>query len=411
MNPMDIEVSGPQYPGRQAVSDIFAELHRQAEAYRDYVIATSQLRLIREPTWGLALEFTVGGERHCLPMSRRSYIQLAQWLGLPINSRLYRRLRTGYDRNRAESDRFWNTWCNLVNDHFKLVKSNRLIRTLKRQDDVWYVRAFLSDRYRIIPNDQLFLAVADKMESMNVEFWDARLSEDSFYVYAVAPEIGAQIRADRPFDGKNRWVGDAGDVVNAALVLKNSETGQGGCEVCPAIVTRITQAYMVHANRLSLRHVGGRHEMDALLSQETIRKTNELVFDEVRDYCASTFDPDKFQDLVDAIQVATQDELEDPVAAAEATRVVYDLSNQRRNAIINWLMQSGDRSRYGLACAVAKEAHNDDLDADNAVQLERVSADLIESQTALSLARAYKSKASKEAIDEAEEAARKVAWA
>lgn len=403
MSQFNIEVAGPHYPGRRAISEIFSELHRQAEAYEDFVVPTTKMRMVREPTWGLALEFSVGGSTRRLPMSKRTYLQLAQWIGLPTNCRLYKRLRTGYDKvNKKQSDRFWDTWCELVNDHFTMIQSNRLVRTLKRQDDVWYVRAFLSDRYRIIPNDQLFLAVADKLEQLNVEFWDARLSEDAFYVYAVAPEISAQIRADRPFEGALRWAGDAGDAVNAALVLSNSETGQGGCQVCPAIVTKVTQSYMVRANRLSLRHVGGKHEMDMLLSPDTIRKMNSVVFDEVRDYCAGTFDPELFQDLVDSLQVATQDELDDPLAAAEAVRAVYNLGDQRKNDIVKWLMQSGDRSRYGLAKAVTQTAQ-EEPDAASAVELEQIGANLIESQTALSLARAFKAKATKLAVDAAVE--------
>jgi hypothetical protein len=139
--------------------------------------------------------------------------------------------------------------------------------------------------------------------------------------------------------------------------------------------------------------------MDMLLSASTVKKQNEVLFDQVRDYIESTFDADKFQDFVDQMQDATQDELEDPAGAAEAARLVYDLSEERKNAVIAWLMESGDRSRYGLAQAVAREAHdNDKLGADEALHLERVSSDLIEKQTSLNLAKAYKSKAELKAL-------------
>jgi precorrin-3B methylase len=94
--------------------------------------------------------------------------------------------------------------------------------------------------------------------------------------------------------------------------------------------------------------------MDALLSPATIRKKNALVYEEVRDYCESTFDEDGFQQFVDRINTATQDEMPDSVQAAEAVRCVYELSDARKNSIVNWLIESGDKSRYGLACAVAR---------------------------------------------------------
>jgi hypothetical protein len=287
----------------------------------------------------------------------------------------------------------------LINDHFQLIRGKKLVRTLMRHDGDWYVRALLSDRYKIIPNDQLFMAAAEKIKAVSAEIWDARLSEDAFYMYAVAPGITAQVRTDRPFgDDKVRWAGDAGDVVNAALMLRNSETGQGGCEVCPAIIVKVTGSYFVRQNALSIRHVGKAHDMDALLSASTIRKQNSIVFDQIKDYINSTFTEDTFQAFVDKLQDSTQDELADPVAAAESLRAVYDLNEERKDAVVKWLMESGDRSRYGLAQAVAREAHdNGSLPADEAVHLEQVSSDLIERQTALSLAREHQKVAEKRA--------------
>lgn len=409
-----LEFPGVQYPGRQKISEIFAELERQAANFKDYIVATKSMTLEADDQCGIVLKFAIGKRSFKLPMNRRAWLQLAQWLGIPTNSLFYKRLRWGsteISKRTSErgSARFWPTWVRMVNDHFKIIATKKLVRTLANRDNEWYVRALLSDRYRIIPNDQLFMSVADKIKAIGAEFWDARLSEDTFYVYAVAPGISAQIRTDRPFDFNKRWIGDAGDVVNAAIMLRNSETGQGGCEVCPAIVTRVTGAYFVRQNALSVRHVGTKHAMDALLSPETIKKKNSLVYDEVRDYCERTFDEDEFQKFVDRINTATQDEIQDSVQAAEAVRCVYELSDARKNSIVNWLIESGDKSRYGLACAVAREAHdNEHLGADEAVALEQVSTDILVNQTSLKLARSFESKATKDANKAAEAALRRV---
>lgn len=402
-----LEFPGVKYPGRMAIADTLNELQRQAKAYRDFVVSTKGMSLVANDKHGILLSFAVGDETFMLPISKRGYLQLTQWIGLPTSSCLYKRLRYGSDdvrkRQKGEvNDRFWNTLRALVNDHFSLLRAKKLIRMLKNQDGQWYVRAILSDRYKIIPNDQLFLMAAERIKEIGAEVWDARLSEDAFYLYCVAPGVSAQIRTDRPFDTNVRWAGDAGDSVNAALMIRNSETGQGGCEVCPAIMTKVTGAYLVKQNALSMRHIGKRHEMDAMLSFATIQKQNALVFDKVRDFIVAAFDVDRFQDFVDKLQDATQDELEDPAAAAEAVRVVYDLGETRKAAIINWLMTSGDKSRYGLAQAVAREAHdNDRIDADEAAHLERVGSDLIIHQTSLKLAKAFASKAVQKANETA----------
>ena len=399
-----LEFAGTKYPGRRAVAEIFKEIERQAKSYQDYIVATKNVTMRLDDAHGIVLVFAVGGKDHALPMSTGSYLQLAQWLGIPTTSRFYQRLRFGhadYRKRRAGhfSSRFWQTWCDMVNDHFRILGIRKLIRTLRRKDGAWYIRAVLSDRYKIIPNGHLFMAVADKIKKLDAEVWDARLSEDRLYLYCVAPGISAQIRTDRTFESERRWLGDVGDVVNAALTLSNSETGHGGCEVCPAIVTQVTSSYIVKQNALSMRHIGVRHEMDAMLSDTTIKKENQLVFAKITDIVQATFDPDKFQVFVDKLSDATQDEVEDPAAAASALQVVYDLGEERRDAIISWLVRSGDRSRYGLAMAVAREAHdNQNLGAAEAIKLEQSAAHIIEKQTSLKLARAYRDKETRKAM-------------
>jgi hypothetical protein len=401
-----LECPGVKYPGIRAVEEIFTEVRRQADAFQDYVVPAKQIRMAIDPEKGIQLTFNVSKTKQLsLPMTRHVYVQLCNWVGLPVNSKLFKYLRYGrgdyqYSRHGAKrvTDRFWQTWCDLFNAFFEQLKGKKLIRTLKDHDDCWYVRAFLSDQYLVIPNDQLFLAVAEQLKSQKAEPWDARLSENSFYLYAVAPGISAQVRKDRPFADGARWMGDKVDTVNAAVLIRNSETGQGGCEVCPAIVTKVTGSYFVRQNALSRRHVGSRHEMDGLLSAKTIKKRNSLFFEEVRDYVNGIFDEEKFQEFVDRINDATQDEVSDPLMAAKAVRATYELSEAREGSIVKWLTKSGDRSRYGLARALAGEAHDNQLmEPSEAVRLERASVDLIENQTMVRMAGTVKTIAEREA--------------
>lgn len=385
---VNIEFPGVSYPGQHRVEEIVKEVQRQAKAAMDFIIDAKCMKLVLDDTSGIALTFTTPtGMNHTFPLSRRAYLQLAQWVGLPTNSALYKRLRWGTTepgRKRC-NEVFWPTWINLINDHFEHIKTHKLIRTMECQGQR-YIRAFLSDRYMIIPNDQLLYAVADKLMAQKVEIWNAKLSEDSFYLYAVAPGVGAQIRTDRPWEGY-RFIGEKDDVVNAALMIKNSETGQGGCEVCPAILHGISNSYLVRQSALSIRHLGARHKMDELLSLETLKKRNAIVYDEIRDYCTAVFNADKFQQFVAKLQDATQDEVE-PTAAVDALQSVFDISEDRQRDVMKWLIKTGDRSRYGLANAVASIAsHDTAIDPDEAANLQNISSELIEKYTAIRLAK------------------------
>jgi hypothetical protein len=381
-----IEFPGVSYPGQHNVDEITKEVLRQAKAAEDLIVSANCMMFVLDKKQGIMLSF---GDQ-CLPMSRRAIQQICAWMGLATNSRLFKRLRWGDEagvKRDGDRTRFWDTWCNLVNDHFDRIDTFKLLRIMEAKDGHKYIRAFLSDRYMIIPNDQLLIAVVDKVKELGVEIWDAALSEDSFYIYAVAPGIQAQIRKDRPW-GEYSFVGDGEDAVNAALRISNSETGQGGCSVCPAIITQLTHAYFVKQNALAVRHLGARHKMDELLSPATLKKRNAVVYDEIRDYCASVFDEVKFQSFVDRLQDATQDEI-DVVKASDALQVVYDISESRKNDVLNFLMKTGDRSRYGLANAVGAVAKTDtSIHPDEAASLEHVSADLINKQTAVKLAKA-----------------------
>ena len=95
-----LEYPGVRYPGRMAVSEIYDELRRQAAAYRDYVVANKSVALIIDTEFGLALQFTVAGKQHKLPISKRGYDQILAWIGLRKDSKLYKRLRFGNDNQR-----------------------------------------------------------------------------------------------------------------------------------------------------------------------------------------------------------------------------------------------------------------------------------------------------------------------
>ena len=139
--------------------------------------------------------------------------------------------------------------------------------------------------------------------------------------------------------------------------------------------------------------VSASFSVDTLLSDETIRKENAILIDKVRDYCVNSFDEERFLSLVSKIEEAAQDEVTDPVAAADALRVVYDMSEERRDRIRQLLVSGRDYSRYGLANAVAQEAFKDDeINADEAIALEQLSAELITTTTVDQLMKTYERK-------------------
>ena len=381
--------SGISFPGRKAVGEIVQELDRQAKARKDYVLRSDKLKFVIRDNQFLLQTPTSDGNM-LAPLSRRVHVQLANWMGMRMTDRLYKWLAYGEQSPEVEkaltktgapdTRRNWDVWANLCNDFLQREKAYRLVRFMADTHGTVYCRALLSDKYKIIGNGDFFFAIVEQLKSVGAEIWHARLSEDKFYGYAVAKGLTGQVNTDRAFDPgdgwSSRWYGKKDDVVNAAMAFGNSETGEGGCFLSNAILRRVCENYCVWHDLVSVTHIGKRTGIDTMLSQETIAAQNATFFLKIRDLVKATFDPVRFQEILDALNGATRDIIEDPEKAANALQVVFDISDERKTQLCHTFIRNSDMSRYGLLNAVTEYAHNDRLDPDTGFSMERLGCDL-----------------------------------
>jgi hypothetical protein len=130
------------------------------------------------------------------PLARR---QLADKLKIPY---------AYFERMREEQpvllDRNVNTWLQSEDDR-------RMLRTLDGQ-----VRAVLSDRYRRLDNYDLAESVLPILQQLpELRFESVELTDTRMYLKCVTPRLSYEMAP--------------GDVVQAGLVISNSEVGQGTC--------------------------------------------------------------------------------------------------------------------------------------------------------------------------------------
>jgi len=378
--------AGITFPGRQEVKKIATELERQRNARKDAVVRSDRMKLVFLDKQ-LLLKVPYREESKLVPMTPNAWGHMLNWMGLEKRSGYYKWLLHGarnprVDRSKADPMVHWENACNVINDFFNTEKEYRLVRLMSTESNesgysTEFCRAFLSDKYKIVSNADFFEAIVDKLLDVEAEIWHARLSEDKFMVYAVAPGLAAQVNTEREFDPgdgwKSRWYGKEGDVYNAALSAWNSETGSGGYGIAQAILRRVCANYCVWQDIVAKSHVGRRRGEEILLSDETIKKENEVFFLKIRDYVVNTFDPDEFQKIVDVINGAAQDPVppEEAERVAEALRLTYTLSDERAARIKQLFYSSGDYSRCGLSNAVTEAGH-DDIDPDEGAELERI---------------------------------------
>lgn len=380
--------AGVSFPGRQAVSTIMTELERQKKERKDFLVNSKNLEL-KIIDRQILLKIDPGkGSNLLVPMGRRGWTQLAQWMGLRQSDRLYKWLAFGHQNpsglkvhQKVEPDRNWGTWTDLINDYMHTEKEQRLVRCLADTNGQTYCRAVLSDKYNIIGNADFFFCIVESLNKVGAEVWHARLSEDKFYLYAVAPGITGQVSTDRDFDPgdgwQSRWYGKEGDVMNAALCAGNSETGEGGIFLSAAVLRRVCVNYCVYRDLVSMTHVGKRYDpTDILLSDETIQKRNDFFFSKVTDLTSNSFDPDRFQAMLDDMNKATKDVVDDPERAADVLQYCFDISEDRKQCIRDMFVKEQDGSRYGLANAVTAFAHDSKLDADVGYDLEKAATEI-----------------------------------
>lgn len=400
--------AGITFPGRHEVKKIAVELQRQKQARKDAVIRSDRME-IRLLDNQMVLDVPYKSEKLLVPLTGNAWGHLLGWMGLEKRSGYYKWLMQG-SRNPPRSEKMrektdvrahWENARVVFNDFLHTEKTHRLVRMMDTDNGETFCRAFLSDKYKVVSNSDFFEAIVDRLLDVGAEIWHARLSEDKFMVYAVSPGLAAQVNTERSFDPgdgwKSRWYGEKGDVYNAALSAWNSETGSGGYGIAQAILRRVCQNYCVWQDIIAKSHIGRRRGEEELLSDETIRKENEVFFLKIRDYVVNTFNADEFQKVVDAVEGATRDPVppEKAEELAEALQLTYELSEERSRRIKQLFYQTGDYSRHGLSNAVTLAAHDDNLNPDVGFDLERVGASVMQTSVLDILSKGEKCKKEK----------------
>lgn len=186
----------------RSLQELALELERQREAKRDF-IAASSLMSMANTDQGLSLQINNGSQHESFGINDIAHRQIGSYLKIPA---VY------YERMRNEAPDLLtanvNNW--LLSQE---PNTRRMIRTLDGT-----ARAFLSDRYRRIDNYEIattVLPIIGDMEGASIE--SCELTDSRMYIKVVNPRIQAEV--------------SKGDIVQAGVLITNSETGQGSVTV------------------------------------------------------------------------------------------------------------------------------------------------------------------------------------
>ena len=346
----------------KTLQELAAEVQRQSEAKRDFTADTRQLKVIpadgdfEEWKAGPALEVNGMGR---FPIRDTAHSNVSAKMQIP---------KRYYDRMLQEAP---NLLALNVNHWFDNQPKKTLVRTLDG-----HARALLSNRYRVLDNDEVLEAALISLQGMKtkVEVRSCEVTEKHLYLKINFPEVTAEIRER----GRKK-----GDIVEAGCMIKNSEVGLSILKVLPFINRLVCLNGSIMTDYgLKKRHVGrvagSGDEAEEFFKDDTLKADDEAFLLKLRDTVAAAADEALFKSQVKKIEAATENELEGDIPeTVEVIRKKYHMTDGEKSGILEHLIKGGDLSQWGMANAITRTSQ-DVSDYDRATELEAVGGQVIE---------------------------------
>lgn len=287
-------------------------------------------------------------------INKLAHRQIGSRLGVPAKY---------YDKMHSEAPELLAT---NINHWLSVCGDRRMLRILDCN-----LRAYLSDSYRPLDNLDLAMAVLPILNATpNLQIISCELTETRFYIKAINTSLEAEIRV--------------GDVAQAGIIISNSEVGQGSLRIQPFIYRLWCLNGCTSADSLLKKyHVGSRtstsDDVYACLTDETKRKTDEAIWNQVKDVTgASIQDGKMFDSQINRHREAAGVELTgDPMKIVEVLSKVHTFSDTEQTGTLQALFAEADMSQYGLMNAVTRMSQ-DVPSYDRASELERVGGKIVE---------------------------------
>ncbi len=325
--------------------ELAQELTAQQQSKRDFHAPTSSLSMLDSGEFHL--ETNNGSET--MPATPYAHAQMASRLSIP---------KPYYDRMRSESPDLLsanvNHWLGAKQ------KETSLIRTLRGQ-----MRAFLSNRYRIVDNaDILAVALPELADNNSLKIVSCNVTDQKMYVKVVNTNLEAAIAV--------------GDTVQAGFTLSNGELGNGSICVEPFIYRLIcTNGMSVPDRKIRKNHAGRVTENEDLYASDTQQAIDSAFKLKVRDLIRSAISISTFHEIVADLQAAKNDQIVGSTTkAVEVTAKAIGLNSDESSKVLEHLIRAGDLTRFGMLNAVTRSA--EDIESyDRATEIERLGSSVL----------------------------------
>jgi hypothetical protein len=323
----------------QSITELAMALDRQNRNKRDFVVGSAAMGM-----GACANMFSLHGSDNSEHFNMTDLFHRQVGSALNIPSKYYDKMRSEYPSLLADN----------VNGWLGKSETRHTVRTLEGE-----ARAFLSDRYRRIDNyevAQAALPIIGEMKDARVE--SCQLTDKRMYIKVINARMEMEVVP--------------GDIVQAGIVISNSEVGLGSVSVMPLLFRLVCANGMIISDFGKRKfHIGQQiTENWELFSDETLQADDNAFLLKLADIVRSAVDEVKFATIVNRLRETTGAKITAPVAdVVELTSKQYGFTKNESDGILQHLILGGDLSLYGLSNAVTRTA-NDMESYERATELE-----------------------------------------
>jgi len=217
------------------------------------------------------------------------------------------------------------------------------------------VRAFLSERYRVIDHLDVLYCALNELQAHEAEIEDCYLSEK---------EMDIKIRSEKLKD----FIRDRNDLVIGGLLITNSETGHKALRVEPRIFRVVCNNGMVVEDFVTRKTFATRkiHLGDDLADEEIylfIRRSINAIFQ-------------RFGEIVNVLRESTEIKVKSPQTVINNVVEHYRLTEKQKENILIAFGAEPEPDKYGIANAITRAAQFED-DWEKKIELEKIGGRVI----------------------------------
>lgn len=315
----------------KTLQELAMELDRQSKAKHDLLVDLEAMRMDANDN-KLELRIEDSGT---FGINNIAHRQLGEHCKIPARY---------YDRMITEAPDLLTT--NVNRWLARVPGTRRMLRTLDGT-----ARAFLSDRYRRIDNHEVAQTVLPIIGNMNgARIESCELTESRMYLKVVNTRITAEIAK--------------GDVVQAGILITNSEVGLGSVSIKPLIFRLVClNGMIVEDGAVRKYHIGRANESDGsfnIYRDETIEADDRAFLMKIEDAVTAAVDQVRFSTTVERLQESRRAKIRPPEVpkVVELAAKAYNITQEESKGVLGHLIAGGDLSLYGLGNAVTRHAHD-----------------------------------------------------